>query len=179
MPQFRTINLGVYANDGTGDDLRTAFDKVNKNFADMTGSVANGTNLGSGVGIFAQLNISNLEFKSLVSSDSTVDISANSTSIDLKSQAKLESDPAPKLGANLDLDGHYITNGDVLAPIYGYNVPIIAGMLELLISSNQFTIDFGSFNDPAGGNGSPNSGITLDFGSFIDPPNNIIDFGTF
>lgn len=29
---LQTINLGDYANDGTGDDLRTAFAKVNVNF---------------------------------------------------------------------------------------------------------------------------------------------------
>ena len=29
------INLGVFANDGTGDDLRTAFEKVNANFSDI------------------------------------------------------------------------------------------------------------------------------------------------
>jgi hypothetical protein len=33
MPiSLQTINLGDYANDGTGDDLRTAFAKVNINF---------------------------------------------------------------------------------------------------------------------------------------------------
>jgi hypothetical protein len=33
MPiSLQTINLGDYANDGTGDDLRTAFAKVNLNF---------------------------------------------------------------------------------------------------------------------------------------------------
>jgi hypothetical protein len=30
---LQTINLGDYANDGTGDDLRTAFAKVNINFS--------------------------------------------------------------------------------------------------------------------------------------------------
>jgi hypothetical protein len=37
MPQIslQQINLGGYANDGTGDDLRTAFEKVNGNFASI------------------------------------------------------------------------------------------------------------------------------------------------
>jgi len=30
---IQTINIGSYANDGSGDDLRTAFNKVNANFA--------------------------------------------------------------------------------------------------------------------------------------------------
>ena len=29
---LQTINVGNFANDGTGDDLRTAFIKVNQNF---------------------------------------------------------------------------------------------------------------------------------------------------
>ena len=31
----RTINIGATANDGTGDQLRTAFDKVNDNFVEI------------------------------------------------------------------------------------------------------------------------------------------------
>ena len=32
MP-IQTINVGSYANDGSGDDLRSAFKKVNENFS--------------------------------------------------------------------------------------------------------------------------------------------------
>ena len=31
----QTINIGTVANDGTGDPLRTAFDKTNDNFDEM------------------------------------------------------------------------------------------------------------------------------------------------
>ena len=34
----QTINIGTTANDGTGDPLRTAFDKVNDNFDEVYGS---------------------------------------------------------------------------------------------------------------------------------------------
>jgi len=34
----QTINIGSSANDGTGDPLRTAFDKINDNFAELYGS---------------------------------------------------------------------------------------------------------------------------------------------
>lgn len=178
---MQTINLGTYANDGTGDDLRTAFIKVNSNFAELSTTITNGANIGTGVGVFARLNVTNLEFKSLASSDSSIDISSDTTTIDLKSTAKLESDLTPKLGGDLDLNGHYVTNGDILAPIYGFDVPLIAGLLELLITSNQFSVDFGSFLEPAGGDGTPTSGIDLNLGGFIYPtfPNNNIDFGTF
>ena len=34
----QTINIGTNANDGTGDPLRTAFDKINDNFAELYGA---------------------------------------------------------------------------------------------------------------------------------------------
>ena len=34
----QTINIGSSANDGTGDPLRTAFDKINDNFNELYGS---------------------------------------------------------------------------------------------------------------------------------------------
>jgi hypothetical protein len=40
MP-LQTINIGTSANDGTGDPLRTAFDKVNDNFLAVSGAVFN------------------------------------------------------------------------------------------------------------------------------------------
>lgn len=36
----QTINIGSSANDGTGDQLRTAFDKVNDNFDEVYGTIA-------------------------------------------------------------------------------------------------------------------------------------------
>jgi hypothetical protein len=50
----QTINIGTVANDGTGDPLRTAFDKVNDNFtelyADDAGDV-NSVNAGTGISV--------------------------------------------------------------------------------------------------------------------------------
>jgi hypothetical protein len=42
---IQTINLGTYANDGTGDDLRTAFEKVQANFVEIYSSL-NGARVG-------------------------------------------------------------------------------------------------------------------------------------
>ena len=33
----QTINIGLTSNDGTGDPLRTAFQKINDNFAELYG----------------------------------------------------------------------------------------------------------------------------------------------
>ena len=46
----QTINIGTTANDGTGDGLRTAFDKCNDNFAELYNNVRSivpSTNIGS------------------------------------------------------------------------------------------------------------------------------------
>ena len=40
----QTINIGTAANDGTGDPLRTAFDKINDNFIELYGSDDDATN---------------------------------------------------------------------------------------------------------------------------------------
>ncbi len=68
MP-VQTINIGNVVNDGLGDDLRTAFQKVNANFADIDSRalVSNGINVGtSGVGVFKGKNVDLFEFKKLV-----------------------------------------------------------------------------------------------------------------
>jgi len=41
----QTINIGTTANDGTGDQLRTAFDKVNDNFDEVYTAGPVGSNL--------------------------------------------------------------------------------------------------------------------------------------
>ena len=93
------------------------------------------------------------------------------------------SDTSPELGGDLDLNGFKIYDsshdGNIEAPIYGYNIPIIAATLELLFASNSVAMDFGSFLSPTGGNGDPRSGIILEMGGFTSPYPNLIDFGTF
>jgi len=65
---IQTINIGNVVNDGLGDDLRTAFQKVNSNFTALNSELAvTGLNIGTtGVGLFKQKNGSNLEFKNIV-----------------------------------------------------------------------------------------------------------------
>ena len=66
---IQPINIGNVVNDGLGDDLRTAFEKVNANFTDLgTQLTITGANMGGvGTGIFKQKTGATLEFKSLVS----------------------------------------------------------------------------------------------------------------
>jgi hypothetical protein len=65
---LQSINLGEYANDGTGDDLRTAFAKVNLNFNDINNNLP----------------------------------------------PKLDQDPTPMLGGDLNLNGFNLTSSETI-----------------------------------------------------------------
>ena len=69
MANIQTINIGNLVNDGLGDDLRTAFQKVNANFADLNaGLTITAQNMAGGdAGIFLDKVDNNLRFRSLVS----------------------------------------------------------------------------------------------------------------
>jgi hypothetical protein len=64
----QTINIGNVVNDGLGDDLRTAFEKVNANFVELSNVLTvTARNLGTtGEGIFAGKVGPELQFKNIV-----------------------------------------------------------------------------------------------------------------
>lgn len=68
VSDIQTINIGNLVNDGLGDDLRTAFRKVNENFTTLNASLTvTASNVGTiGEGIFKQKTGVNLEFKNLI-----------------------------------------------------------------------------------------------------------------
>lgn len=259
---IQTINLGSYANDGSGDDLRTAFRKVNENFsllgtdipiseatnlgtntivvnrflskvqagsfydvtfiistqsvippanqyyylANNTNSLYNGhwmctattttsvtlrytydpgvygttdgTTVSLAIGLFKIKNSNIAEFKSLISSDDSVQIVPGANTIDIKSGRGVINDPAPVLGGNLDIRGKRIIDtlgtGDVQTTIYGLNVKILDAMFGLMLQTNSFTIDMGVIQ----GNYTI---IELDMGgidgSLLPIINNNLDFG--
>jgi hypothetical protein len=198
---IQTINIGGFANDGTGDDLRTAFLKVNANFAELGGvsGLTNGENLGAGVGVFAQRNATNpvLEFKTLTSVDDSIEINPTETTVNLKSLSRLINDPSPTVAAPvfgslnnitnpLNLNGNHIINGDVKTTVFGLDVRAGNAIIELLLASNAVDINFGTFLYPTGGTGFPgDSGIILDMNGFlvngfaVEPSVGRYDFGTF
>mgnify|MGYP000028644326 CR=1 FL=1 len=66
---IESIDVGLIANDGTGDDLREAFIKVNNNFdeIDLRTSLTTVTNIGleSGVGLYKESVDADLRFRKL------------------------------------------------------------------------------------------------------------------
>lgn len=65
---IQNINVGNAANDGTGDDLREAFTKINQNFQNLDGiAQQTAANLGSsGAEVFANITDNTLNFRRLV-----------------------------------------------------------------------------------------------------------------
>lgn len=86
---IQNINVGLAANDGTGDDLREAFIKINQNFQNLD-SIAgvDAANLGSsGAEVFANIVDNTLQFRRLVAGtnialtqfDNTITIDSTAT----------------------------------------------------------------------------------------------------
>ena len=151
MP-IQTINIGNYANDGLGDDLRTAFEKVNANFnlLNITDTTA-AANVGTGSGVFAQKSGTTLQFKSLIGG-SNVTLSSNGTSITINGSGNLSSETSPSLGGNLNMNGNNIIGGgNIEATIYGIDIRTLSVNSSVDYGTytlpNTFTgmIDLGSF----------------------------------
>jgi hypothetical protein len=69
MATIQTINIGNIVNDGLGDDLRTAFQKVNANFSELSAqlTITVGSAATTGIDIFKEKVGAELVFKGLVS----------------------------------------------------------------------------------------------------------------
>lgn len=184
MP-IQTINLGNYANDGTGDDLRTAFTKVNDNFAllDAEVNINSAENVGSGVGVLKQVSSGVVYLKTLRSDNGSVVITNEANTVNIESLSRLNTDPAPNLEANLSLNGYAVTGpGDLQATVFNHNIANIHNVLAMILESNSATVDFGSFTEPSGLDTELNGrGYVVDMGLFIDnpPTSDQFNFGSF
>jgi hypothetical protein len=112
---IQNINLGTYANDGTGDNLRTAFEKVNNNFTQLNSfTIIGGQSLGAGAPVFASETSAEggsvLNFRSIVNGGN-IAVSWDGNTITLatpNSINSLQQDSNPQLGNNLNLNSHNI-----------------------------------------------------------------------
>ena len=107
----QTVNLGSSANDGTGDPLRTAFTKINENFAELYGASAFGQQVTiSGNQITA--NESNADL--VLSGSGTGGVVASAIRI---TGTSLVSDDSTQIqiNENLDVGGNITASGNITA----------------------------------------------------------------
>jgi hypothetical protein len=72
---IQTINIGNLVNDGLGDDLRTAFQKVNGNFSEISAQLTiTAENFGNGARVFKRKTDANLEFRTIISGGAGISI---------------------------------------------------------------------------------------------------------
>ena len=114
------VNIGGVANDGTGDDLREAFVKVNNNFTDLDNrnpEQTTASNLGSvGEGVFAQKSGFDLQFKKIVAGGN-VTITADANGVIISSVGGLQ-----QLVVSTDSGDITLSEGDTFSIAGGNNV---------------------------------------------------------
>ncbi len=126
------VNLGNYSNDGTGDDLRSAFTKYNETVGDLDlNRVISADNLGSGAPIFLQKFNKNLQLRS-IKSGLNIYVTYDNNEITINTPDSInavEEDPNPVLGGNLNVNnynilgtGNIYLTGEVVATSFEGNL---------------------------------------------------------
>ena len=87
-----TINIGNIANDGTGDDLREAFIKVNNNFLELDARNPEQTTASNAfadapgtAGVFKEKDGFNLKFKNITAGNNNITVTADDNQISISS----------------------------------------------------------------------------------------------
>ena len=178
---IQTINIGNVVNDGLGDDLRTAFQKVNANFTELQASLivtaANATTTGQG--IVATGTGSTLTFKNLLAG-TKINLTGFTDSIRIDCTQ-------PDAFTRIDTDvGVILANDHENITIQGSdNVNVTASGQVITIDTDvDFdtllnTLDFGGISS----NFSTSlqfavSAVNLDLGTVNNPGDFYIEFGT-
>ena len=184
------INLGNVANDGAGDDLRTAFEKVNANFTllEIDAADTTGTNLGSlGARVFKEVTNNDMKFRRLVAgynmnvveTDNTIEFSMSGANNIIMVSDNGSLIAAPGGSINI-LGGTGIT---VTANENSKTLTIVGGLVnesEPTLSSNLDADgnDLINVNNINGTNWDNVVGklFNMDFGAIPNSFNNMLDF---
>ena len=162
IPPELVLNVGAYANDGTGDDIRTAFQKIKSTFTLINTTLlgTTGENIGTtGQGIFSAKVDNKLQFKKITGTNG-VTITSTADTVNISALGSVQADTSPRLGGNLNMGGFNITNGgDVQSTVYGLDIRTMNNLLQLLATTNNL--------------------LDLDLGSFTNPNTSQFDLGTF
>ena len=137
---IQVINIGTTANDGTGDTVRNAFDKVNDNFAEVSRGLYAQTALGTPV-VYApsggQKDLIGTGVGSLV-------IPANTLKIGDSFAAKMCGNLTNTIGgagvAELFANGSFTYNKDASNAIEGINFGLVSNTVFNTTVSNTLTI---------------------------------------
>lgn len=180
---IQKINIGNIVNDGLGDDLRTAFEKVNANFATLdTGLTITASNLGViGEEVFVGKINNNLEFRKLIAGNKITLVSSpdvitiNSTSPDsfikiTTNQGVVNADQFQMITLQGGTSTRVTSQNSVITVDTNYNLDEIFQ-----------TLDFG----PLDGRGIRSivqltmATTNMDFGTITNPGNISYDLGLF
>lgn len=118
------INVGGTVNDGTGDDLRAAFIKINQNFQVLDGATLNAASLGSsGAEVYAGTSNNTANFRRIVAGEN-IGVSELENTIVISSS----------------LDSRFTITTDTGSVIAGNGIPLqIEGANGILVSADENT----------------------------------------
>ncbi len=188
---IQTINIGNQVNDGLGDDLRTAFQKVNANFSSLDAELSiTGKNIPetvNGEGIFKQKNGLNLEFKKLVAGNNKILLSSTTDTVvisnnspDAFTKVITESGIASAVPTGTNVSANTILTmqgGNNLTVTSSNNVITID--TDLPVTNILTNVDFGPLSNDYDSVVQFNlSASNIDFGSITIPSRISINFGT-
>jgi len=135
------INVGLIANDGTGDDLREAFIKINQNFEEIDlrdDEQTTASNIGgTGEGIFAQKLNYDLQFKKIVPG-SNINLTSTDETITLDAVGGLQQLIVSTDGGSVILaDGNTLNiNGGV-----GIETSLVGNVLTINNTESELSLD--------------------------------------
>lgn len=179
---IETINIGNVVNDGLGDDLRTAFQKVNANFSELNAALTvTASNIGNtGASIFAQKVGTDLQFKKLLSGtkilidDEADKITINSTQPDAFTSITTNSGDVVRANALSDITVQGVNNVRVTGSGSVISVDTVLDLNQILLS-----FDFGPIKQ---GYEHPIqialASANIDFGTIETPGTLNFDLGT-
>lgn len=135
---IQIINVGNIANDGTGDDLREAFIKINNNFQELDlrdDEQTSVVNLGSvGEGLFYNKVNFELQFKRLIAG-TDITLSSDNQAITINANGGVKSITVDSDSGNVQL-----SDADTISIVGGTNI-------TTNISNGTLTIDYTGFQE--------------------------------
>lgn len=175
---IQSINVGNIANDGTGDDLREAFIKVNDNFTELNSSITDlpieVKNLGgTGEGIFANKIDSTLQFKEIIGGTNTT-VSSNNSSIIIDTDGGLDNFfvLTPNGSMTVDKQQDLRFEGDDVISVRSNGTTVFVEVDGSVVSKDSSPSLSGNLQ--ANGNNIENVG-TINANSFIGPLTGTVD----